>query len=205
MGYTLAIKEWWISTKKYYKLKGCCHGTFGESDTELRRFWYSFIYLFCTFWIIGMFNVIAQKRGVAQDVEGPVADLGFDALYAFTNHLYAYNPWICDQLTYSLVVILFIWILLFCGYRKNKDGILYERRIVIYKRWMIRCITVISTVLPRPWNDTQEWKYCKQEEISENYSWHLFLETCNYIAGKKKIYVMIFFLVDILLILLWLE
>merc|ERR1711971_227466 len=50
----------------------------------------------------------------------------------------------------------------------------YERRIVILKRWLLlwaflfdlRCVMVISTVLPRPWRDDEEWAFCHDEEIS---------------------------------------
>merc|ERR1719362_561734 len=111
--------------------------------------------------------LLPKKRGIARSVEGPIADLGFDAFFAFTNKLYDYDPLICDWFMNSVIAITAIWILLFMG-RTDKG---YQRRIVIYKRWLLilsmcfnmRCITIISTVLPRPWEDDRKWAFCKNE------------------------------------------
>ena len=168
------IYKWYDGIKQDVKDKGWYKHSLGESGTELRRFWYSILYFLISFYCVGMTNVIAQKRGVMYNVEGPIADLGFDAFYAFTNKLYSYNPWICDQFTYILVAICAVWILIFTG-RRDKG---YQRRIVIYKRWLflvsfcfnMRSITTISTVLPRPWQDDQEWTFCKNEFDSGSFS-----------------------------------
>ena len=184
------IYEWYDGIEHNIKDKGCCKHFFGEADTEIRRCWYTVIYTIISFYCTGMFNVIAQKRGVMYDVEGPIADLGFDAFYALTHKLYGYNPWINDQLTEIMVIICAVWILIFMGRRRKG----YQRRIVIYKRWMlivsicfnIRCITIVSTTLPRPWNDNEEWKYCKGE-YDATFSWNVALETFAYIAGHKNI------------------
>eukprot|EP01084_Bolivina_argentea_P152379 265828_1 len=187
---TKTIKQWAEFKSDIYQ-HGIFITIFGESDTELRRFWYAALYTLTSFFCIGMFNVIAQKRGVAQKIDGPIADLGFDLFYTFTHKLYDYNPWIADQFTYTIVSVCAFWILLFMG-RKDKG---YERRIVIYKRWVLlvsfcfnlRCITVISTVLPRPWNDTHEWTFCKDESKHDEFTWDLAMGTIDYVIGNKNI------------------
>merc|ERR1712228_131381 len=127
--------------------------------------------------------------------DGPISDLGFDLFYPFTNDLIEFNPWIGDEFCAVMVLICTFWIIFFMG-RTNKG---YERRIVIFKRWMLiwaflfnlRCITEISTVLPRPWRDTEEWAYCHDENASEsmnNLSISMIAsETWFYISGQTNV------------------
>ena len=91
-----------------------------------------------------------------------------------------------------MVLICILWILIFMG-----RG--YERRIVIIKRWLLlwaflfnlRCITVVSTVLPRPWRDSQDWTYCHDEDVSANMdSISLNMITSEYwafLSGQKNV------------------
>jgi len=107
------------------------------------------------FYLAGISNVWTHTRAVKNKNIYPLQDLGFELLDNI--HMENFIP-MNDYLLYIIAGIATIWTIFFSN-----------KKIIIFKRWtlmiailfLIRLITVPSTILTRPYHNISDWHSCK--------------------------------------------
>ena len=111
--------------------------------------------MFFVFYLAGMSNVWTHTQAVNNKNVYPLQDLGWTLLDGLK--MDTFIP-MNDYLLYIIALITSIWVIFFSN-----------NKIVIFKRWtlmisalfIIRIITVPSTILTRPFHNVSDWDSCK--------------------------------------------
>lgn len=142
-----------------------------------------YISLFCniiTFYITGLSNIWTQEQGIKNKNLHPLQDQGFK-LFNYNQDLLFYND-------YLLILIVCLSIMLIIFHRKRKE-IIFRWSLMLNILFMIRSITVPSTILTRPIDLNEEWISCK----TIGYDYNHFLGPFDIIfKGKMTCYDFIF-------------
>lgn len=136
----------------------------------------STIFLLVVFYLSGISNVYTHNQAVKNKNIYPLQDLGFKVLSDLDSTAFVGMN---DYLLYVVALIVSIWTIIFSN-----------KKIIIFKRWtlmvavlfLIRCITVPSTILTRPFHNLEDWKTCTA--INYDYG-HILLSPIKMIADNK--------------------
>lgn len=131
----------------------------GNSNSRKRKFIYSGVILVIVFYFAGLTNILSHNIGIGMDskFDYPLYDLGFK----LSNDLAADFRFANDYTTMGLTVFCGFWILLFN--KKNRYHIFTHWFVMLFLLFAFRCLTVSSTVLPKPWRKNQEWASCDNQ------------------------------------------
>lgn len=144
---------------------------FGSYNTRKRKFIYSVILLIIVFYFAGLANIISHNKGIqmGEKIFEPLQDLGFEITNEITPNLKNYLVEITNYVTVGLVIFCTIWILLFN--KNNRYHILTHYCVMLSILFAIRIITILSTILPRPWPKGKEWPTCLTEKKFNGNLW----------------------------------
>ena len=126
--------------------------------TESKKLVLSILFLLFVFYLAGISNAYAHNHALDNRNDYPLQDLGFRLTKNMNSKpYYAMN----DYLLYVIAGIALTWTIIFSN-----------KKVIIFKRWvlmvsflfLLRVITVPSTILTRPFENPDDWVSCKTLE-----------------------------------------
>jgi len=126
----------------------------------MRKLYISLVSNIIVFYFVGLSNIWTQEQALNNKNIYPLQDLGFK-LIPYNEDLLYFND-------YVLYVLLGITALTIFYQKQYFREIAFRWSIMLNIMFAIRCITIPSTILTRPFNPDEEWKTCKTLDYDYN-------------------------------------